>query len=51
MNTWFIYIFVIITAIAAIVVRRDTKELIRRSDQIQKSLNRYIERERKHNAK
>jgi hypothetical protein len=31
--------------IAAIVIRRDTRELIRRSDDIQKSLNKYIKKE------
>ena len=42
-----IYIVLIVALISAIVIRKDTKELIKRSDQIQKSLNAYIRKEQK----
>lgn len=51
MTNWLVYFILIVTVLAAITIRRDTKELIRRSDEIQKSLNKYIKKERKHNAK
>jgi hypothetical protein len=42
-----LYIVMAVLLISAIVIRRDTRELIRKSDAIQKSLNKFIERETK----
>lgn len=42
-----IYAILAVSAISAIIIRKDTKELIRRSDNIQKSLNKYIAKEKK----
>lgn len=51
MSSWILYIILIIIMVSAVIIRRDTKELIRRSDEIQKSLNKFIVQERKHNAR
>lgn len=47
MTGWIVYFILFVTIVAAIIIRRDTKELIRRSDEIQKSLNKFICKERK----
>lgn len=51
MNEIFIYFTITVAIVAAIINRRSTKQIYRRADTIQKSLNEYIEKERKHNAK
>jgi len=51
MTMWLIYLILFVVLVAAVIIKRDTKELIRRSDEIQKSLNTFIVKERKHNAK
>jgi hypothetical protein len=43
----FIYILLIVVAISAFIIKRDTSDLIERSDAIQKSLNKLIKGERK----
>jgi cell division protein FtsL len=47
MGDIFIYIILVVTAIAALIIKRDTKDLIARSDKLQKSLNAYIRREQR----
>ena len=42
-----LYIVMAVLLIAAIMIRKDTKELIARSDAIQKTLNNYIKKETK----
>ena len=42
-----LYIVLAVIMVSAIIIRQDTKELIRRSDAIQKTLNGYIKKETK----
>ena len=44
------YIVLAVIMIATIVIRRDTRELIKRSDKLQKTLNNYIRKEKKHDV-
>jgi len=44
-TTLIMYAILVVVAISALLIRRDTKDLIKRSDAIQKSLNSYIKKE------
>jgi hypothetical protein len=45
------YIILIVIIIASIIVKRDTKSLISRSDELQKTLDKLITKETKGNIK
>ena len=47
MDTIIMFVVLVVMVFAAIIIKKDTRSLIRRSDELQKSLNVYMEREHK----